>query len=259
VLSSQGLGRLAGCSVLVSTGTLLCVVGMAGLGGGSAMVAAGLYYMVSSTLAISALFLMIELMERDQGSFATVLAVTAEAYGFGDEEVDPVEPEVELALPGTMTVLGLCFAACALLLSGLPPLSGFVGKFALLSSVLNPGGMGSGGTASLVGLAFTGLVIASGFAALIALLRVGIQTFWVPAEDEMPKVLLIEILPVVALLGMTLAMSVQAQPVMRYMEATARALDQPQIYIDGVMGAPRVIEDEAPEDAAADPAGQAPQ
>jgi multicomponent K+:H+ antiporter subunit D len=259
VLSSQGLGRLAGCSVLVSTGTLLCVVGMAGLGGGSAMVAAGLYYMVSSTLAISALFLMIELMERDQGSFATVLAVTAEAYGFGDEEVDPVEPEVELALPGTMTVLGLCFAACALLLSGLPPLSGFVGKFALLSSVLNPGGMGSGGTASLVGLAFTGLVIASGFAALIALLRVGIQTFWVPAEDEMPKVLLIEILPVVALLGMTLAMSVQAQPVMRYMEATARALDQPQIYIDGVMGAPRVIEDEAPEDAAGEPAGQAPQ
>jgi multicomponent K+:H+ antiporter subunit D len=54
-------------------------------------------------------------------------------------------------------------------------------------------------------------------------------------------------------------MSVQAQPVMRYMEATARALDQPQIYIDGVMGAPRVIEDEAPEDAAAEPAGQAPQ
>jgi multicomponent K+:H+ antiporter subunit D len=245
VLSSQGLGRLAGCSVLVSSGTMLTVIGMAGLGGGSAMVAAGLYYMVASTLAISALFLMIELMERDQGSFATVLAVTAEAYGFGDEEVDQAEPEVEIAIPGTMTVLGLCFSACALMLAGLPPLAGFVGKFAMLTAVLNPGGMGSGGTASLVGLGFTGLLITSGLAALIALLRVGIQTFWVPAEDQPPKVLLIEILPVVTLLALTVAMTVQAQPVMRYMSATARALDQPQIYIDGVLGAPRVTDEAA--------------
>jgi multicomponent K+:H+ antiporter subunit D len=87
------------------------------------------------------------------------------------------------------------------------------------------------------------LLIISGLAALIALLRVGIQTFWVPAEEEPPKVLLIEILPVVALLALTVAMTVQAQPVMRYMDATARALERPQIYIEGVMGAPRVIEE----------------
>ncbi len=243
VLSSQGLGRLAGCSVLVSSGTLLTVVGMAGFGGGSAMVAAGLYYMVSSTLAISALFLMIELMERDQGSFATVLAVTAEAYGFGDEEIDAGEPDAALAVPGTMTVLGFCFVVCALLLAGLPPLSGFVGKFALLSAVLNPGGLGSGGAAPVMGLVFTALLIISGLAALIALMRVGIQTFWVPSEDEPPKVLLVEILPIVALLGMTAAMTVQAQPVMRYMEATAQALAEPSIYIEGVLGAPRVEAD----------------
>ena len=41
------------------------IVGMTGLGGGSAMLAGALFYMVSSTLAISALFLMIELLERD--------------------------------------------------------------------------------------------------------------------------------------------------------------------------------------------------
>jgi multicomponent K+:H+ antiporter subunit D len=115
----------------------------------------------------------------------------------------------------------------------------------MLTAVLNPGGMGSGGTASLVGLGFTGLLITSGLAALIALLRVGIQTFWVPAEDQPPKVLLIEILPVVTLLALTVAMTVQAQPVMRYMSATARALDQPQIYIDGVLGAPRVTDEAA--------------
>lgn len=253
VLSSQGLGRLAGSSVLVSSGTLLTVVGMAALGGGSAMLAAGLYYMVSSTLALSALFLMIELMERDQGSFATVMAVTAEAYGFGDEEIDSEEHEAELEVPGTMTVLGLCFAACALLLAGLPPLSGFVGKFALLSAVLNPAGMAAGDSASMVGLAFTALLIISGLAALIALLRLGIQIFWVPAEEEPPKVLLVEILPVIALLVVTVGMTVQAQAVMRYMDATARALDRPQIYIEGVLGAPQVApvdDDEAAADEA---------
>ena len=57
VLASQGLGRLAGCSVLVSTGTLLAAAGLVLLGGGAAMLAGALYYMVSSTLAISALFL----------------------------------------------------------------------------------------------------------------------------------------------------------------------------------------------------------
>ena len=241
VLASQGLGRLAGCSVLVSTGTMLTVVGMSGLGAGASILAAALYYMVSSTLAISALFLMMELIERQQGGVATMLAVTAEAYGFGDEEADDVEPVAELAVPGTMTVLGACFAACVLLLAGLPPLSGFVGKFALLTAAMNPNGLGIGGAVPAASLAFTGLLILSGLAALIALLRVGIQTFWVPSEDdEVPKVLLIEILPVVALLVMTATLTVQAQPVMRYMQATAWALGRPQIYVDGVMGAPRV-------------------
>ena len=160
------------------------------LGGGTAMLAGALYYMVSSTLAISALFLMVDLLERNQGGVAAMLAVTAEAYGFGDEELDADEPTAELALPGTMTVLGLCFAACALLLAGLPPLSGFVGKFALFSGMLNPGGLGAGDAAATpLALGFMALVIFSGLAALVALLRVGIQTFWVPSEEEVPKVL----------------------------------------------------------------------
>jgi hypothetical protein len=46
-----------------------------------------------------------------------------------------------------------------------------------------------------------------------------------------------------ALLALTVAMTVRAQPVMRYMDATARALERPQLYIEGVLGAPRVIEE----------------
>jgi multicomponent K+:H+ antiporter subunit D len=241
VLASQGLGRLTGCSVLVSSGTLLAAAGLAGVGGGSTMLAGALYYMVSSTLALSALFLMIELMEREQGGVAAMLAVTAEAYGFGDEEKDADAPGGELAVPGTMTVLGLCFAGCALLLAGLPPLSGFVGKVAVLSGLLSPAA--DGGEVPAVALGFTALLILSGLAALIALLRIGIQTFWVPAEDEVPKVLLIEIAPVIALLAVTVGITVEAGPVMRYMQATAEALHRPEVYVRGVLDAPRIAGD----------------
>jgi len=247
VLASQGIGQLAGCSVLVSTGTLLAATGMVLLGGGPSMLAGALYYTVSSTLAIGALFLMTELVERREGGAAAMLAVTAEAYGFGDEEIDAEEPTAELAVPWTMTVLGACFACCAILLAGLPPLSGFVGKFALLSGMLNPGGLGDDeATVDALRLGFTALVIFSGLASLVALLRVGIQIFWVPSEEEEPKVLLVEVAPVMALLAVTLAITIEAQPVMRYMQATSSALLRPQVYVEGVLGAPRVPEAEQP-------------
>ena len=98
--------------------------------------------------------------------------------------------------------------------------------------------------ATPLALAFMALVIFSGLAALVALLRVGIQTFWVPSEEEVPKVLLIEIAPVIALLAITVALTVEARPVMRYMQGTAAALHRPEVYVEGVLGAPRVQAEE---------------
>jgi len=49
-----------------------------------------------------------------------------------------------------------------------------------------------------------------------------------------------EMAPVLLLIAMTLALTVQAGPVMRYMEETVSGLQQPATYIDAVINARRV-------------------
>src|SRR5690606_16433286 len=72
VLASQSMGRLAGYSVLVSSGTLLAAVGM----GDAPVISGALFYLVSSTFATAAFFMLIELVERAREPGADLLAVT---------------------------------------------------------------------------------------------------------------------------------------------------------------------------------------
>jgi len=235
VLASQAKGRLTGFYILVSSGTLLASIGMAN----SATTAGALYYLVSSTLTISAFYLLIELVDRVQDPAANVLAVTMDAYG-DDMEEEEAEEEVGVTIPATLVILGICFASCGLLLAGLPPLSGFIGKFAILTAVFNPNGLTQGGALPLSTWVFSGLLILSGLAAMIAITRSGIQTFWAPIEGRVPRVLLVEIAPIAFLLSLCVGLTVLGGPVMRYMEETAHSLHAPSTYIQGVMDAPRV-------------------
>lgn len=236
VLASQAMGRLAGFYVMVSSGTLLAAIGMA-----SASVTSGaLFYMVSSTLAISAFFLLIELVERAQDPAANVLAVTMEAYG-DDMDEDEVEEEVGVAIPGTLAILGICFAGCALLIAGLPPFSGFIAKFALISAMFNPGGLGGAEAAiSAAAWGLAALLLVSGLSGMIAMARMGIRTFWAPIEGTVPRVLVTEIAPVAFLLGLCLLITVQGGSVMRYMDATAQSLHAPTEYVRAVLSAKSV-------------------
>lgn len=241
VLASQGLGRLAGSAVLVSSGTLLACIGFSLLGDSSATLAAALFYLVVSTVAISALFLMVDLIERDQGALAGILTVTAEAYGLGDDEGSDGEEAVLRAAgsagPGVAgaTTLGFCFIVCALLIAGVPPFAGFLGKFAMLSSVLSEGGLGDG-SMDRASLVFTALLILSGLCALIALVREGIRNFWAAEQDDLPAVPLLELAPIVVLLVLSATMTVKAGPIMDYMQMTANAIHDPDVYIKGVLG-----------------------
>jgi multicomponent K+:H+ antiporter subunit D len=230
VVATQHIGRLAGASVLLSSGTLL-----AAIGAGQVEVTGGaLFYLTSSVLAIAAFFLLIELIERGRDAGADVLAVTREAFGEGEKE-DPDEPEeAGFVIPVTTAILGMSFLGCALLLAGMPPLSGFLAKFAMLSPLFAPE-FPEGSSTSWLLLA---ALLLSGMATILAMTRAGIEVFWASPAEKVPRVHALEIAPIVLLLMLCVAMTAAAAPVMRYFDATAQSLYAPQAYVRGVLGAP---------------------
>ncbi|MGE3781534.1 MAG: monovalent cation/H+ antiporter subunit D, partial [Alphaproteobacteria bacterium] len=234
-LAGRSIAGLAAFSVLVSTGTVLAATGMGQVG----VTGGALFYLVSSTLGLSALFLLAELVERGRQPGTGILTVTAEPSEDADQDdaIDE-EDEVGFAIPAPMSVLGLAFIGCGLVIAGLPPLSGFIAKFALLTAALNPSGMGQGGAIPAGSWALLVALIVSGLVALIAMTRAGIRAFWAASEQAAPRVRMIEMVPVVALLLLCAAQTVQAGPVMRFMEAAAQALHTPDDYIRDVL-APR--------------------
>ncbi|MBX6741247.1 MAG: monovalent cation/H+ antiporter subunit D [Acetobacteraceae bacterium] len=234
VLATQDMARLAGASVLVSSGTLLAAIGV----GQVAVTGGALFYLASSVLSIGAFFLLIELVERGREVGADVLAVTREAFG---EEEDLGEAEVGIAIPATMAVLGMSFMGCALLLAGLPPLSGFLAKFAMLAPLLAPAPAVNGAVPGMSWALLAALVL-SGLATVISMLRAGINAFWVPADGMVPRVRVIEIAPVILLLLLCLGLTVGAGRAMDYMQATAQSLHAPQDYVRDVLSAPRTGE-----------------
>lgn len=245
MLASQKLERLASYAIVVSSGTLLAAVGL----GGEALVGAALFYLLASTLAASALFLLAELIERSRMTSGPALADDEsehfpmhhhddgrhESSGLNDGE----EALIGKPIPAAMAFLGLSFITCVLLVAGMPPLAGFVGKFALLSTLLQTAPNAAGGlpAVGLQGWGFMVLVILSGLLSLMALSRAGVRHFWAPQDRPPPRLRLIECVPIAGLLAACVLLTVEAGPVMRYLQATAVTLHDPAIYVDAVLGA----------------------
>jgi multicomponent K+:H+ antiporter subunit D len=238
LLASRTPGRMASYSVLVSAGTLLACVGI----GNPTTTGGALYYLVVSTLAVSAFFMLIELMDRVRIEGANVLALTLEVFGDDDEEA---EEEVGMSIPGALAMLSISFCVSALLLAGFPPLAGFLAKFAIISSLFNPEGLTENAAVSPWAWGLAGLMIFSGFATLIALMREGINTFWATLSDTPGPVRVLEMVPVAMLLAIALGMTVMAGPVMDYMQAAAGELYRPGTTIALVLDTPLVVSVEA--------------
>lgn len=236
MVGAHRLAHQAALSVVVSAGTLLAALGL----GRAAVTAGALFYLVSSTLAASALFLLIDLVERWRNSGATLgdeAPYLTPALDERDVNLDDdQEPLVGLPFPASTAFLGGAFLVCALLVAGLPPLPGFLGKLAMLSAALG----GEGGAGAIPGRAWLllALLLGTGLLALVAMTRTGIRTFWSSAGREGPRIRLAEGLPLVLLLATCLGLTVAAGPVSRYALDTARALHAPEAYAGAVPGGP---------------------
>jgi multicomponent K+:H+ antiporter subunit D len=241
MLASHKVDRLASLAVVVSSGTLLAAIsfGQPGLTSGA------LFYLLSSTLALSALFLLAELVERSRQTVNAHEHAEARGVHFpvDDLEAPDVDEHGEIiagrAIPAAMAFLGASFIACTLLVAGMPPLSGFVGKFAMLSALLNPLGLGGFDWVRTPAQAWLllGLLIASGLVSLVALTGAGVRYFWTPLHRPAPRLRVIECVPIGALLLACVVLTVRAEAVMRYTRATTEALQSPALYIQAVMSA----------------------
>jgi len=150
VFVARSLSEQAAYGVIGSTGTLLIAVA----GWSPASLAAGLYYLVHSTLAGAALFLVADVIARRRGSFG-----------------DAASPGPTFAGRGG---IALMFMAAAIAASGLPPLSGFVGKLLILHAV-----------AAQPDWAWAwGVILGTTLIGVIGFARAGSAVFWKTAEGE---------------------------------------------------------------------------
>lgn len=223
MLSSRDLTRAAAFAVMVSSGTVLAVIG----GGDPASLGGALYYLVGSTLACGALFLVAEILERgrDPGG-------GADKAVFDDEYRDPFEDternEPGLVIPAAVAALGGAVILCTVMIAGLPPLAGFIGKVAMMRAEVAVGGAPAWTIVAI--LAFSSL------ASVISLTRLGVAAIWTRDENAPPLVVgAAEFVGILGLLGACLLISLVGQPVLAYADHTAAWLADPSGYIGAVL------------------------
>lgn len=229
LLAAAQIERQAGYGIIMSSGILLSAFGYPG----GLLTGPALFYLISSVLALGAFYLLVEMIHRTQPFGAEMLAASLEMFDLDDPEApDQSDDVIGIAIPAAMAFLGMAFFACALLIAGIPPLSGFVAKFALISYALE--GLKHSGYLLHTWLLVAGILL-SGLAGLIALTRTGIRLFWSTEEVTIPRLRVIEASPVAALITGCIALTIWAGPVMNYLEDTAHYLQQPEAYVGAVL------------------------
>ena len=189
--------------VIVSVGTLLAAVGLFS----REALAAGLYYLVHSTLVTGGLFLLADLIGRQRGEVAARLDRSRAVY----------QP----------ALLGTLFFVAAVAVSGLPPLSGFAAKLYILQAA------GSSGAVAWV----WGVILISGLFVIVSLSRAGTAIFWRTEGTlgEARPVRGTEAVSTGGLLAGALFLMIFGAGVLEYTEATAEQLLDRSSYVDAVL------------------------
>jgi multicomponent K+:H+ antiporter subunit D len=167
-------------------------------------ITAALYYILHSTLATAAMFLVADLVTRRRADARLTGAAPIRQSG----------------------LIASLYLAAAVAMAGMPPLSGFLGKLLVLDAFRDQ--------AALV----WSVVLAGSFLMILGFARAGSTLFWKPAEAAAPQDppdTAAEPLACVAVFGLLaglVALTVLAGPVTDWLAGAAAALDAPQPYID---------------------------
>jgi multicomponent K+:H+ antiporter subunit D len=248
MLAGQQLSRLIAYTVVVSSGLLLAALGLQD----RSLTAPLMFYLLSSVLGTGAFFMLNGMTERMRLTPVRTQApdvepLPDEAYR-GFETREPPEPrspdeEIGIAIPAAMAFLGLGFVCCVLLVAGLPPLSGFVAKFALLHELVATSG---GAPLSFEQWSLVLAVLVAGLASVIGLSRVGLRLFWSVTGRTTPRLRLVEVGPVALLVGLSIVLALGAGPVMTYLESAANSLHSPEVYIRVVQSLQTAVQGATP-------------
>ena len=202
-LGATTFARMAAYATIGSMGTLLIAFGQFT----PAATAAGLYYMIHSTFAAAALFLIADLILTRRGHTALIPAPMMQGSG----------------------LIGILFFVGAIGMAGMPPLSGFIGKLLILNASY---------AAPQVWLIWAVILITS-LASLVGFARAGSLLFWKTTTDTPtpgPAQPLAPILITGALLAMMALLTVFSAPVLHFLTNTATQLHTPAAYIAAVLG-----------------------
>lgn len=206
VLAARRLGQLASFAVIGSMGTLLTAIALFT----PQALAAALYYLLHSTLAGAALFLIADLIARRRPGAADALSV------------GPRFAQIGLLAP--------LFFVAAIAMTGMPPLSGFIGKLLILDAA----------RAHDAAVWIWALVLTTSLLAIIGFGRAGSTLFWKSMGEpgSFPSRGGRQPLAYVAtglILAGPVALTLFAGPISRYLDATAAQIFAPEGYIATVL------------------------
>ncbi|MDQ9888935.1 monovalent cation/H+ antiporter subunit D [Acinetobacter pittii] len=214
-IGADRLRRFVGFMVLSSIGTLLIAIAMSNTQAWSG----ALYYLVHSTLIGAAFYLFCGWITSQRGDFKDHLKVA---------------PRIKQEKAAMLT-----YFLIAMMLAGLPPFSGFLGKVFILQATVE---------ASYQGW-IIGVVLVVSLLSIIALTRVGFILFWrasPPEEDPIhPAYILYRALPerapprndqvIYLLLAGLIAYVIFAAPIQHYTLSTAQQIQDHALYQHSIL------------------------
>ncbi|ABD04862.1 NADH dehydrogenase (quinone) [Rhodopseudomonas palustris HaA2] len=218
VLASPTLLGMVCFSIVWSMGSLLLALGLFDPVG----LSAGLYYLLHSTLSGAALFLLADLVAAQRGRLADRLVPA------------PRLPHADL-------LAGLFFVA-AIAMTGMPPLSGFLGKLLILDATWR----------SPLAVTSWVILLGSSLLVIVGFARAGSTLFWKiadrPAEPAEPaRSIALPVTVIAGLLGATALLSVFAGPISRELAATAQQTLDIKAYVRAVNPADLALSRGAPQ------------